>query len=46
MEKKSCVGKPVVMVNVLDWLLSDVPLTVATTHTGVGTVPEESEVVT
>ena len=39
-------GKPVVMVKVLDWLLSDVPSTVATTQTGVGTVPEESVVVT
>ena len=34
------------MVNVLDWLLIDVPCTVATTQTGVGIVPEESEVVT
>jgi len=45
-EKKSCVGKPVVMVSVLDWLFSDVPCTVATTQTGVGTLPEESVVVT
>jgi hypothetical protein len=34
------------MVKVLDWLLSDVPCTVATTHRGVGTVPEERVVVT
>ena len=34
------------MVKVLDWLLSNVPCTVATTQTGVGIVPEESVVVT
>ena len=37
---------PVVMVKVLDWLFSDFSRTVATTQTGVGIVPEESEVVT
>lgn len=46
-EKKSCVGKPVVMVNVLDWLLMVGLLrTVATTQAGVGIAPEESVVVT
>ena len=40
-------GKPVVMVSVLDWLLIVGSLrTFATTQTGVGIVPEESVVVT
>ena len=45
-EKKFCVGNPVVIVKVLDWVLMDVPSTVATTQTGVGTVPELTETVT
>lgn len=46
-EKKSCVGRPVVMVKVLDWLLILVLLaSVATTQTGVGTVPAISETLT
>ena len=39
-------GRPVVIVKVLDWLLIDVPSTVATTQRGVGTVPEVTIVVT
>ena len=45
-EKKFWVGNPVVIVNTLDRLVRDVPSIVATTHTGVGTVPDVSEVVT
>lgn len=46
-EKKFCVGSPVVIVSVLDWLrIAGVLCTFATTQTGVGTVPEVSEVVT
>ena len=46
-EKKSWVGSPVVIVNVLDWLrIAGSLCTFAITQTGVGTVPELTEVVT
>ena len=47
-EKKFWVGNPVVIVNELDSLLiaGELPCIVAVTHTGVGTVPAVTAVVT
>ena len=47
-EKKFSVGKPVVIVKLFDWLVRvpDAVTNFATTHTGVGTVPEVRPTVT
>jgi hypothetical protein len=42
-EKEFCAGRQVVIVKGFDWLVMEVPCIVATTQTGVGTVPEERE---